>query len=75
MEDTQVSRLDEDHQDLREIYVSNDEKNMEVNSGIEEMETYYEKLKSAIKEILPSSELRSEFNGNFCFKVKVLPAN
>jgi ABC-type multidrug transport system ATPase subunit len=45
--------------------------NSQVNfmADIEEMEPYYEKLKSFIKEILPKSELRTAFNGNFFFQV------
>lgn len=46
-----------------------DETKDNITNQADEMEPYYEKLIQFIKEILPRSELRSSFNGNFCFQV------
>jgi len=43
--------------------------NTNLMADIEEMEPYYDKLKSFIRDILPKSELRTAFNGNFCFQI------
>jgi len=48
---------------------TNFDSHVNLMADIEEMEPYYDKLKSFISEILPKSELRTAFNGNFCFQV------
>jgi len=51
---------------------TNFDSHVNLMADIEEMEPYYDKLKSFISDILPKSELRTAFNGNFCFQVRMI---